>query len=92
MPFKGLCTVLNAGITLDGRAALFLKSPKPPNGTFPDGKNFKSAPNLTREVLAVALAAITSDRQVYCEIPNEPTIPPTDVWQDVTQINLMSGK
>lgn len=82
MAFKGLCTVSNAGITPDGRAALFLKSP-----TFLDGRNFKSAPNLTREVLAVALAAITSDRQVYCDIPNE-----TIEWSDVIQINLMSGK
>lgn len=82
MAFNGLCTVSNAGITSDGRAALFLKSP-----TFLAGRNFKSAPNLTREVLAVALAAITSDRQVYCSIPNE-----TAAWSDITQINLVSGK
>lgn len=82
MAFKGLCTVSNAGITPDGRASLFLKSP-----TFPAGRNFKSAPNLTREVLAVALAAITSDRQVYCDIPQDGT-----EWSDVVQINLMSGK
>ena len=82
MAFKGLCTVSNAGITSDGRAALMLKS-----SAFPTGRNFKSAPNLTREVLAVALAAITSDRQVYCDIPTENV-----EWSDVIQINLMSGK
>lgn len=82
MAFQGLCTVSNAGITPDGRAALFLKSPG-----FPGGRNFKSPPNLTREVLAVALAAITSDRQVYCDIPQESV-----EWSDVIQINLMSGK
>jgi hypothetical protein len=82
MAFQGLCTVSNAGITLDGRAALLLKSP-----AFPSGRNFKSASNLTREVLAVALAAITSNNQVYCNIPNE-----TAEWSDVSQINLMSGR
>jgi hypothetical protein len=82
MAFKGLCTVSNAGITSDGRAALFLNSP-----AFPSGRNFKSAPNQTREVLAVALAAITSNKQVYCDIPNE-----TDDWADVVQINLVSGQ
>ncbi len=82
MAFQGLCTVSNGGITPDGRAALFLKSP-----TFPAGRNFKSAPNLTREVLAVALAAITSNKQVYCDIPNE-----TAEWSDVSQINLISGQ
>jgi hypothetical protein len=81
MAFRGLCTVSNAGITLDGRAALLLKYP-----TFPSGRNFKSAPNLTREVLAVALAAITSNKQVYCDIPDETE------WANVSQINLMSGQ
>lgn len=82
MAFKGLCTVSNAGITPDGRAALFLTSP-----AFPSGRNFKSPPNISREVLAVALAAITSYKQVYCDIPNE-----TNDWSDVIQINLMSGQ
>ena len=81
MAFQGLCSVSNAGITIDGRAALFLRCP-----TFPGGRNFKSAPDLTREVLAVALAAITSNKQVYCDIPNE-----NAEWSDLVQINLMSG-
>jgi hypothetical protein len=82
MAFKDLCIVSNAGITSDGQAALFLKS-----SAFPNGQNFKSAPNIAREVLAVALAAITSDREVYCDIPLE-NVP----WSEVIQINLMSGK
>lgn len=82
MAFKGLCSVSNAGITQDGRAALFLKCP-----TFPGGRNFKSAPNLGREMLAVALAAITSNKEVYCDIPTEAVD-----WSDVVQLNLMSGR
>lgn len=82
MAFRGLCTVSNAGITLDGRAALLLKC-----SGFPSGRNFKSAPSLTREVLAVALAAITSNKQVYCDIPDEAV-----EWSDISQINLMSGQ
>ncbi len=85
MAYNGLCTVSNAGVKLDGpnwRAALLLRSP-----AFPDGRNFYSAPNLMREVLAVALAAVTSYKQVYCEIPDEAT-----EWSEITQINLMSGQ
>lgn len=82
MTFRDICTVSNAGITPDGRTALFLKSP-----VFQDGRNFKSPPHLAREFLAVALAAITSNRQVYCDIPDE-----SAEWSDVVQINLMSGQ
>lgn len=82
MAFRGTCVVSNAGITLDGRAAVLLKAPE-----FPSGKNFKSAPDLTREVLAVALAAITSNKKVYCDIPDE-----TAEWSDIAQINLLSGQ
>ncbi len=81
MAFKDLCTVSNAGIGSDGRALLFLKSPE-----FPSGRNFKGASNQTREILAVALAAITTGKQVYCDIPNEAA-----EWSDIIQINLMSG-
>jgi hypothetical protein len=81
MAYQGLCIVSNAGIRPDGRAAIFLKYPN-----FPQGKNYSSAPNQTREVLAIALAAIASNKQVFCDIPNE-----TD-WADIAQINLMSGQ
>jgi hypothetical protein len=82
MAFRSLCVVSNAGILPDGRAALMLKSP-----AFPAGRNFKSTLGQAREALAVALAAIASNKQVYCDIPDE-----TVEWSEVHQINLMSGQ
>jgi hypothetical protein len=80
MAFKGLCRVSNAGITPDGRAAILLKSP-----AFPAGRNFKSEPGLTREALAVALAAIACNKEVYCDIPDDDT-----EWSPISQINMLS--
>ncbi len=57
------------------------------SAAFPGGRNFKSAPALTREMLAVALAAIASNKEVYCDIPEEDR-----EWSDIVQINLMSGR
>jgi hypothetical protein len=82
MAFRDTCVVLNAGILPDGRAALLLKS-----SAFPAGRNFKSTPGQARETLAVALAAITSNKQVYCDIPDE-----TVEWSEVQQFNLLSGQ
>lgn len=83
MAFKGECVVVNAGIR-GGRAALFIKSE---SQAFPTGRNFSTPANVTREMLAVALAAIASNKKVYCEIPTEDTD-----WSDVEQMNLLSGR
>jgi hypothetical protein len=85
MAVSGLFTVSNAGVRFsDGQTQtiVLLRSPVFPSGQ----RNFTSAPNMSRELLAVALAAITSDRLVYCLIADDTE------WNEITQINLMSGK
>ena len=83
--YKGMCVVSNAGAReVDGRAIFLLKTR---TGEFPGGRNFTSTGTLSREMLAVGLAAIASNKEVYCEIPDE-----TTEWSEIHQINLMSGK
>lgn len=58
--FDGYCEIRRAGISSDGLAQLDLKAV---DGTF-DWTWFFSAENLGREMLAVALAAIVSNKKV----------------------------
>lgn len=63
--FDGTCEIRRAGVTGDGRALLDLKGNSPP--TF-DWSWVNSTPESTREVMAVALTAVASNKLVYCTI------------------------
>ena len=77
--FQGHCQVVNAGPTVGGQTEIKLK---PLDGSFPENF-FLSKPNVSREVLATALAAITSNRVVFCEIPDQ-----TKAYSELTRILL----
>lgn len=76
--FDGVCEIRRAGINQNGLAQLDLRD----TATSPrfDWRWFFSPDNLTREMLAIALAAIASDKRVavfLADIPDSPTpIPP----------------
>jgi hypothetical protein len=62
MPFDSNCEIRRAGITSDGRAQLDMKAT---DGRF-DWRWFFSTPERAKEVLAVALTALASNKLVYC--------------------------
>jgi len=62
--FEGYCEIRRAGVNPQGLAQLDLKAV---DGTF-DWSWFLSADNLGREMLAVALAAICSNKRVHALI------------------------
>jgi hypothetical protein len=64
MAFDGYCEIRRAGISPEGLAQLDLKAV---DGAF-DWTFFLSADNLGREMLAVGLAAISSNRRVHVQI------------------------
>ena len=70
MPFDGNCEIRRAGIDSNGLARLDLKAE---NGQF-DWNWFFSQENVSREVLATALAAIVSGKRVSCFI-GDPIVP-----------------
>jgi hypothetical protein len=81
MAFDGNCLIRRAGVTPDGRVQLDLKSA---DGASFDWNWFLGKPELTREILAVALAAITSEKQVFCQIDN-----PATAWSEVYRFGLV---
>lgn len=68
--YDGQCEIRRAGITADGRAQLDLKDR---GGAF-DWTWFYSTPEASREVLAIALAAIVSKLTVYATM-DDPVTP-----------------
>jgi hypothetical protein len=62
--FDGICEIRRAGVSPEGLAQLDLKAI---DGSF-DWNWFLSADHLSREVLAVALAAMASNRRVHAHI------------------------
>jgi hypothetical protein len=70
--FDGSCFIRRAGIVADGRAQVDIKAV---NGTF-DWHWAWSTPARGREVLAVALTAIATNRQITCFIsdPSQPAL------------------
>jgi len=78
--FDGNCLIRRAGVTSDGKAFVDLSSE---DGTW-DWNWFISAPEQTREVLAVALAAITSNKKVFCHIDD-----PAVGWSVVTGFGIL---
>ena len=80
MFFDGNCLIRRAGVTPDGRAQLDLSAE---DGSF--GWNwFLSPSGHTREILAVALAAIASNKRVFCQIQD-----PSVAWSDVIRFGLV---
>jgi hypothetical protein len=67
MAFDGNCEIRRAGIRPDGRAQVDMRAV---NGAF-DWNWFVSNPEKGKEVLAVALTAIASGKQIACTIENE---------------------
>jgi hypothetical protein len=70
MAFEGICEIRRAGVDSNGLARLDLKAD---NGQF-DWNWFFSQPEVSREVLATALAAIVSGKRLNCLI-NDPVVP-----------------
>lgn len=81
--FIGQCKVTYVGPTVSGPTEIKLK---PLDNSFPE-VFFLSGPAVAREVLATALAAVTSNRLVYCEIPQE-----TTPYSEITRILLDNNK
>jgi hypothetical protein len=77
--WKGNCQIQHAGIEPGGRAQLGLKAE---DGTF-DWDWFLSKNGLDREILATALAAIASNRMVFCEMNA------TTTWSEVSRCLLI---
>jgi hypothetical protein len=69
--FAGYCQVLAAGPTADGPAEIKLR--KEAGAPFPGSGFYLSNSNVSREVLATALVAITTRTHVWCEIPDPDT-------------------
>jgi len=78
--FDGNCEIRRAGITPEGLAQLDLRAA---DGSW-DWNWFLSTPAMTREVLAVALSAITSGKNVACQIDN-----PAASWSTVIRLLLV---
>jgi hypothetical protein len=77
--FDSVCEIRRAGVTADGKALLDLKAV---DGTF-DWSWMVSSPERTREVLAVALAALTTGKTVFCTIDD-----PIGPWSTVGTFGL----
>lgn len=80
MAFAGMCQVICAGPTVSGQAEIQLTAN---DGTFTE-RFFLNHPAVSREVLATALAAITANKAVFCEIPDEQT-----PYSEMTRILLI---
>jgi hypothetical protein len=69
MAIETPCLIRRAGINGNGRMLLDLKAA---NGTF-DWNWYLGRADMTREMLAIALAAITTEKQVNCVIDDPST-------------------
>jgi hypothetical protein len=81
MAFDGPCLIRRAGITPDGKVQLDLKAA---DGKSFDWNWFLGKPELTREMLAIALAAITSEKQVFVQMAD-----PKIMWSEVYRFGLI---
>jgi len=80
MAFDGLCNLGRVGVEPSGRAQLELSAV---DGSFPSNW-FLSKAELSREILAVALAAKTSGKLVHCQMDD-----PTKTWSEVYRFLLV---
>lgn len=71
--FQGFVHVVQTGPTVSGATEINVT----PRDKWPDGTTdtrwFLSAANVPKETLAMALAAMTSNKLVFCEIADEKT-------------------
>jgi hypothetical protein len=79
--FDGTCQIRRVVINQDGRIILDLKAE---DGTF-NWKWFVAKPEQTREILSIALVAITSTKRVYCKIED-----PTPDWAEVQTFGIFA--
>jgi hypothetical protein len=70
-----ICQVRRAGIRPDGKAQLDLKAD---DGTF-DWSWFVSKTEISREILAIALTGITSNKKLEVTLPDPPSS-----WSEVS--------
>ena len=77
--FDGNCEIRRAGFSPEGMAQLGLRSMP----TF-DWTWFLSSPEHSREILAIGLTAIASDKMVACQI-NDPVAP----WAQIIRCVLV---
>jgi len=79
MAFDGMCNLGRVGVELSGRTQLELSAA---DGSFPSNW-FLSKAELSREILAVALAAKASGKLVHCQMDD-----PSKAWTDVYRFLL----
>ena len=86
MAFEGECLIRRAGITPEGRVQLDLQAAdKNPDGSpLFDWNWFLGRAELTQQILAVALAAITSNKRVAVQLDD-----PGASWSDVDRFLLV---
>jgi hypothetical protein len=80
MAFDGICTLGRVGVEPSGRTQLELSAA---DGSWPSNW-FLSKAELNREILAIALAAKASGKQVWCQIDD-----PSKTWSDVYRFLLV---
>lgn len=64
--FEGECYIRKAGIGETGEYGFFLKSFNPPDEF--DWTWFRAKPEVRREYLAIAMAAITANKRVFVKL------------------------
>lgn len=74
------CIISRAGVTSDGRTMLQLKAV---DNSF-DWQMYLASPGVAREMLAIALAAITTEKQVYCAFADTSV-----AWSEVLQMQII---
>lgn len=77
--FDGYCTIRRAGVTPEGRTQLDLRAA---DGSW-DWNWFLGRESLSKEILAIALAAITSDKQAWCQMDD-----PAVAWSEVYRFGI----
>ena len=80
--FEGNCLVINVGVSVEGRTEVKLR-PQPATATFTADQWFQGNAKVSREILAIALAAMTSNKVVFCSIADE-----TKAYTEVTRFIL----
>jgi hypothetical protein len=70
--FQGNCLVINTGVSPAGITEIKLR-PETATATFKADQWFTSPAKISREILAIALSAMTTNKNVYCQLDNEST-------------------
>ena len=79
--FDGTCLIRRAGVSAEGWAQVDLKAE---NGAF-DWQWFLSRPEMTREVLATALVAVSTGKRVHVQLDE-----PITAWSPVIRILVVA--